>query len=86
MTSSGTKLAGFGTKEESKVIGKMQNGALGAQPKKTLQSTNSTSLLDTMANSNNNSALNTSLSKGNQFLPNFRQKQHKDTALISMQH
>jgi hypothetical protein len=73
MTSSGTKLVGLGPKEESKVIGKTQIGAMGGQQqKKTLQSTNSTSLLDTMANSNTNSALNTSLSKGNQFLSNFR--------------
>ena len=75
MTSSGTKLVGLGPKEESKVIGKTQIGAIGGQQqKKTLQSTNSnsTSLLDTMANSNTNSALNTSLSKGNQFLSNFR--------------
>ena len=73
MTSSGTKLVGLGPKEELKVIGKTQIGAMGGQQqKKTLQSTNSTSLLDTMANSNTNSALNTSLSKGNQFLSNFR--------------
>jgi hypothetical protein len=73
MTSSGTKLVGLGPKEESKVIGKTQIGAMGGQQqKKTLQSTNSTSLLDTMTNSNTNSALNTSLSKGNQFLSNFR--------------
>ena len=75
MTSSGTKLVGLPSKEDSK----QKNGALaGGQIKKTLQSTNSTSLLDTMANSNNSSALNSSLNKGNQFLPNFRQKQHKD--------
>jgi len=68
-TSSGTKLVGLPSREESKIIGK--NGALG-QNKKGLQATNSTSLLDTMANANNNSTLNTSITKGNQFLPNFR--------------
>lgn len=84
MTSSGTKLVGLPSKDDSKVSGK--NGALGGPIKKTLQSTNSTSLLDTMANSNNSSALNSSLNKGNQFLPNFRQKQHKDTGLQSLHH
>lgn len=82
MTSSGTKLSGLPTREETKISGKSGVTQVG-MPKKTLQSTNSTSLLDTMANTTSNTQ---TLSKGNQFLPNFRQKQHRDAALISMQH
>jgi len=82
MSSSGTKLIGIPSKEEAKLAAN-KNGVSNNGAKKTLISTNSTSLLDTMVNQNTNSSLNTSFNKGNQFLPNFRQKQHRDAAIIS---
>ena len=67
---SNSGLVGYCQKEESKMVNKTQ-----IQPKKTLQTTNSTNLLDTMANAETHAAMSSSLNKGNQFFPNFRQKQ-----------
>ena len=64
MTSSGSNLIGLVPKEETKINKQV--------PKKFLQNTNSSSLLDTMANANNNSGASTTLNKGNQYFPNFR--------------